>query len=63
MPDLVDAVDIGQGVLASDAVLGQLSGTWTLGGSGCAGGCIPPNNAAGRALATGAENSNQSTQA
>ena len=31
MPDLVDAVDTGQGVLAGDAVLGQLSGTWTLG--------------------------------
>ena len=31
MPDPVDAVDIGQGVLAKDAVLGQLTGTWTLG--------------------------------
>ncbi len=30
MPDPVDAVDIGQGVLANHAVLGQLSGTWTL---------------------------------
>ena len=32
MPDLVDAVDIGQGVLADDPVPGQLSATtWTLG--------------------------------
>ena len=32
MPDLVDAVDIGQGELADDAVLGRLSAaTWTLG--------------------------------
>ena len=32
MPDLVDAVDIGQGVLADDAVLGQVSATtWVLG--------------------------------
>ena len=32
MPDLVDAVDIGQGVLADDAVAGRLSATtWTLG--------------------------------
>lgn len=32
MPDLLDAVDIGQGALADDPVLGQLSATtWTLG--------------------------------
>ena len=31
MPSLVDAVDIGQGVLADDAVRGQMSATWTLG--------------------------------
>ena len=31
MPDLVDAIDIGQGVLADDVVPGQLSTTWTLG--------------------------------
>ena len=31
MPDLVDVVDSGQGALAGYAVLGHLSGTWTLG--------------------------------
>lgn len=31
MPDLLDAVNTGQGMLADDAVLGQLSAAWTLG--------------------------------